>query len=83
MSDLATDDVKTMTFEAALTELEGLSQRELAERMNLSLSGAKSRVQRGRKLLEDVLRAWCDFELDVRGNVIACAPRDGVRCKPC
>ena len=27
MADLATDDVKTMTFEAALTELEGIVAR--------------------------------------------------------
>jgi RNA polymerase sigma-70 factor (ECF subfamily) len=63
-----------------LTELGGLSQRELAERMGLSLSGAKSRVQRGRKMLEDVLRACCNFEIDARGNVIGCSPRNG---KPC
>lgn len=66
-----------------LTELEGLTQKELAERMRLSLSGAKSRVQRGRKLLEGVLRACCDFELDARGNVIECSPRDGSPCKSC
>ena len=58
-----------------LTELGGLGQRELAERLGLSVSGAKSRVQRGRKLLEGVLRACCDFEIDARGNVVDCAPR--------
>jgi RNA polymerase sigma-70 factor, ECF subfamily len=63
-----------------LTELEGLSQKELAERLGLSLSGARSRVQRGRKMLEGVLRACCDFEIDARGNVIGCAVRpDGAR----
>ena len=31
-----------------LTEFEGLTQKELAERLGISLSGAKSRVQRGR-----------------------------------
>jgi RNA polymerase sigma-70 factor (ECF subfamily) len=66
-----------------LTEIEGLTQKELAERMRLSLSGAKSRVQRGRKLLEGVLRACCDFELDARGNVIECSPREGGPCKSC
>jgi RNA polymerase sigma-70 factor (ECF subfamily) len=51
-----------------LVDVEGLSQREYAERAGLSISGAKSRVQRGRRMLEEVVRACCD--LDARGNVI-------------
>lgn len=66
-----------------LTEMQGVTQAELAARMNLSLSGAKSRVQRGRKLLEGVVRACCDFDLDARGNVLSCAPRAGRDCKDC
>lgn len=53
-----------------LTEFEGLTQQELAERMGLSLSGAKSRVQRGRKILRETLLACCHFEFDRRGKVI-------------
>jgi RNA polymerase sigma-70 factor (ECF subfamily) len=53
-----------------LVELEGLTQKELAERAGISLSGAKSRVQRARQMLEGVVRACCDLEQDVRGNVI-------------
>jgi RNA polymerase sigma-70 factor, ECF subfamily len=53
-----------------LTELEGMTQQELAERMGLSLSGAKSRVQRGRKLLRETLLACCHFEFDRLGKVI-------------
>lgn len=52
-------------------DVEGLSQRAYAERAGLSLSGAKSRVQRGRRMLEEVVRACCDLEIDARGNVIA------------
>lgn len=64
-----------------LTELEGLTQRELAERLGLSLSGAKSRVQRGRRMLEDLLRACCTFEVDARGNVLdARRRRDACGC---
>ncbi len=66
-----------------LTEMDGLSQRELAARAGLSLSGAKSRVQRGRKLLEGVVRTRCDVSLDARGNVIACAPKPGAPCRAC
>jgi len=53
-----------------LTELEGLTQKELAERFALSLSGAKSRVQRARKMLRDLLMQCCHFELDRYGTVI-------------
>ncbi len=53
-----------------LVELEGVTQQELAERTGLSLSGAKSRVQRARKMLEGVVRVCCDLEQDGRGNII-------------
>jgi RNA polymerase sigma-70 factor, ECF subfamily len=66
-----------------LTEMEGLTQRALAERTGLSLSGAKSRVQRARQMFEDIVRACCDFEVDRRGNVVACAPKAGAPCKRC
>lgn len=59
-----------------LTELGGLEQKELAQRLGLSISGAKSRVQRARKMLEGVLRACCHFELDRRGHVLDCALRE-------
>jgi RNA polymerase sigma-70 factor, ECF subfamily len=53
-----------------LTEYEGLSQKELAERWGISLSGAKSRVQRARQKLRDLLLECCHFELDRRGRVM-------------
>lgn len=62
-----------------LVDVEGLTQKEYAERTGLSLSGAKSRVQRGRRMLEDVVRACCDLETDARGNVIGYEARN-CRC---
>ncbi len=53
-----------------LTEYEGLSQKELANRLGLSLSGAKSRVQRARKMLRELLLACCHFHFDRYGTVI-------------
>ncbi len=52
-----------------LTEYQGLSQKELAERLGISLSGAKSRVQRARQKIKDILLACCHFEFDARGLV--------------
>lgn len=53
-----------------LTEYEGLTQRELAEKLGLSLSGAKSRVQRAREKLKAMLLDCCHFEFDRLGKVI-------------
>lgn len=58
-----------------LTEIEGLTQKEAAEMLGVSLSGMKSRVQRGRKHLREALEACCHIALDARGRVIECAPR--------
>lgn len=58
-----------------LTELEGLTQREAAEMLGISLSGMKSRVQRGRALLRRALEGCCDIDVDVRGRVIGYTPR--------
>jgi RNA polymerase sigma-70 factor (ECF subfamily) len=48
--------------------------KELAVRLGLSLSGAKSRVQRARKRLRETLLDCCDVELDRRGNAVDFAP---------
>ncbi len=58
-----------------LTEIEGRTQREAADMVGISLSGMKSRVQRGRARLRAMLEACCEIALDVRGRVIECAPR--------
>jgi len=52
------------------TEYQGLSQKELAESQGISLSGAKSRVQRAREKLRDMFLSCCHFELDRRGRII-------------
>lgn len=52
-----------------LSDLQGLTQQEVAQRQGLSLSGAKSRVQRGRAKLKAALLACCALEFDRRGKV--------------
>ena len=54
-----------------LTEYQGLSQKKMATRLGLSLPGAKSRVQRARRLLRDMLLACCHLELSRRGEILA------------
>ncbi len=58
-----------------LTEYEGLTQRQLAERLGLSYSGAKSRVQRAREKLKVMLLDCCHFEFDRLGKVIDYQPK--------
>lgn len=58
-----------------LTELEGLSQKEAAEMLGASLSGMKSRVQRGREKIRNMFEKCCQISVDCRGRVIECEPR--------
>lgn len=53
-----------------LSELEGKTQQEVSNTQNISLSGAKSRVQRGRSLLKGMMTECCQFELDHMGKVV-------------
>jgi RNA polymerase sigma-70 factor (ECF subfamily) len=53
-----------------LADINGLSQQELADRAGLSLSGAKSRVQRARQMLREMVLDCCRVERDGRGKVM-------------
>jgi len=68
-----------------LVELEGLTQQAAAKRLNLSVSGMKSRVQRGRRRLKQMLEACCEIQLDGRRAVADYRVRDSRRnpCGPC
>jgi RNA polymerase sigma-70 factor (ECF subfamily) len=57
-----------------LVDLDGLSFKEAAERLGLSLSGAKSRVQRGRRLVRDALLRCCHFVVDRYGTILEAQP---------
>jgi RNA polymerase sigma-70 factor (ECF subfamily) len=66
-----------------LTEIQGMKQVDLADRLGLSVSGAKSRVQRGREMLRQELLACCHIEFDRRGLPVDYTPRPGYcpRCR--
>lgn len=53
-----------------LTEYQGLSQQELASRQGISLSGAKSRVQRARQKVKEKMLQCCHFAFDSSGLVM-------------
>lgn len=63
-----------------LTEIEGLTQGDAARLAGISVSGMKSRVQRGREQLKRIIQEVCLIETDVRGRVIECDPRGHRGC---
>jgi RNA polymerase sigma-70 factor (ECF subfamily) len=65
-----------------MTDLNGITQRDAAERSGLSFSGMKSRVQRARRQLKEVLLECCRIEFDSRGGIVDYAPRDAGK-SPC
>src|SRR5690606_38973140 len=68
-----------------MIDLEGATQDEAARRAGVSLSGMKSRVQRGRQELRAALEACCRIDLDQRGGISAYAARqpDACGCSDC
>jgi RNA polymerase sigma-70 factor (ECF subfamily) len=65
-----------------LVELEGLTQQAAAQRIGISLSGMKSRVQRGRRQLKRKLDECCLIQLDQRHRIADYTLRDPKR-SPC
>ncbi len=70
------------TYQEALrlVELEGMTQKAAAERLGLSVSGVKSRVQRGRQQLRVMLLQCCEIERDRLGNVLDYRLKQGASC---
>jgi RNA polymerase sigma-70 factor, ECF subfamily len=64
------------------TEIEGVSQTQLAEHLGISHSGAKSRVQRARRMLKDKLMELYTIKTDSYGNVIVCEDKAPCKCQP-
>ena len=68
MADEIAEPYRTALIKA---DFEKVSQRELAQQLGLSDSGLKSRVQRARKLLADVLQRCCEVEFGGEGRAVA------------
>ncbi|MBS4539588.1 RNA polymerase sigma factor SigZ [Clostridium sp. D2Q-11] len=65
-----------------LTEFQNMTQKELSEKTGISISGAKSRVQRARKMLKRMLLECCQLDMDRRGNIIDYKHKSS-ECKYC
>lgn len=53
-----------------LSEIKGIKQKEISDRLGMSYSGVKSRVQRGREKLKQLMLSCCQFEFDRQGYII-------------
>lgn len=54
-----------------MADVQGKTQQEVADDLGLSLSGAKSRVQRAREKLGEVLAECCEVEFGEEGRAVA------------
>jgi RNA polymerase sigma-70 factor (ECF subfamily) len=66
-----------------LTDFEGRTQADAARLEGISLSGMKSRVQRGRRQFATLVKQCCDVTTDSRGELVDFRLRtDGCGCPP-
>ena len=63
------------------SEINGNTQKELAEIENISLSGAKSRVQRGRQMLKEMMLSCCTV-VNIKNGYVSCEDRKK-KCDTC
>lgn len=65
-----------------LYETEKLTHKQIAEKLNISVSGSKTRLQRAREKLRELLVSCCKVESDIYGNVLnSCSEEEN--CKNC
>jgi RNA polymerase sigma-70 factor, ECF subfamily len=63
-----------------LADFQGIKHGEIAERLGISLSAVKSRVQRARSMLKELLLNCCHFEFDLYGTVFDYHPKNCSNC---
>ncbi len=76
----ALPDEQSQLLEAV--ELQGESQKQLAEKVGISYSTLKSRVQQSRLQLKKLFEECCTLQLDKKGAVIDCQ-RNSKGCDNC
>ena len=63
-------------------ELHGESQKEYAEKLGITYSTFKSRVQKSRQMLRKIFDDCCHYSIDRQGNLIDYVPKNG-QCDNC
>jgi len=54
-----------------LSDIKGHKQKDIARQMNLSYSGLKSRVQRGREMIKEMFMNCCCYQHNADGKLIS------------
>jgi RNA polymerase sigma-70 factor (ECF subfamily) len=80
LADMLTTLPEKYSQALELAELENLSQVDIAERLQISYSGVKSRVQRARQMLKAKMDEAYVIKTDSYGNVIVCENRGPCKC---
>ncbi|MGH9857082.1 MAG: sigma factor-like helix-turn-helix DNA-binding protein, partial [Acidobacteriota bacterium] len=62
------------------SDFEGKKHADIAADLSISVSGVKSRVQRARKMLKELLLECCHFEFDRYGTISEIKAKN---CKQC
>jgi len=67
------------------SEIQGMKQKDLAEKYSIAYPSMRSRVQRGREKLKQLFYNCCHIETDRLGNVIEAHGKNdcGAPCNPC
>ena len=63
-----------------MTELEGMKQKEYAEKVGITISNAKMRVQRAKEKLKEIILECCSYDFDKYGNIIDCRENGPSAC---
>lgn len=66
-----------------MADIEGMSMKEVAVELNISVSGAKSRVQRGRKMIKEIILECCEVSTDKYGNIVDYKPNTCTKKDSC
>lgn len=62
------------------SEIEKRSQKELAENLNINYITLRSKIQRGRKKLKEIIYNNCIIEQDISGGLASCTPINSTKC---
>ena len=76
------DEYKSIIIDS---ELNGVAQKELADKYDLADPTLRSRVQRGRERLRKMFVSCCSIQTDSRGNIIEATQKEGCEygCESC
>jgi RNA polymerase sigma-70 factor, ECF subfamily len=71
------DFARSLSGALLLSEIDGLPLKEVADRLNISLPGAKSRLHRDRERLKNIFLVCCYFKFDRREKPIDLWTKEG------